>query len=121
MTWLNEGRHAAEFLVSEANGYRSREQGEVDTGQTLVPGQVIQKTVAGKLTAFTADVDTSGALVTQACGIALYGGTAGEKIAYVDSDSEVTLAALTYPEETTVGNEEANTIASLALLGIKTR
>jgi hypothetical protein len=120
MTTFTEAAHAAEFILSEANGHRSREEAEIATGQTLVAGQVVQFNT-GKLTAFTADPDTNGDPLVAACGIAIYAGTAGDKIAYLARDAEVNLNLITYPDETTTGNEEADTIASLALLGIITR
>lgn len=41
---LNEGRHAAEFVVSEANGSRSRENVVVSSGSGKLPaGQILSK------------------------------------------------------------------------------
>ncbi|MCP4635624.1 MAG: head decoration protein, partial [Methyloversatilis sp.] len=51
MTVLTEGRHPAEYILSEANGYRSREVGTLLTGNKLVSGTVLGRiTVGGKLT-----------------------------------------------------------------------
>jgi len=47
MTVLTEGRHAAEHLVSEANGYRSREAIIVASGADLDPGTVLGKISVG--------------------------------------------------------------------------
>lgn len=41
MTVLTEGPHAGEFIVSEANGARSREVITIGRSQTLVAGQVV--------------------------------------------------------------------------------
>ena len=42
MTILTEGARTADFLVSEANGYRSREAATVDaTGGALEPGTIL--------------------------------------------------------------------------------
>lgn len=41
MTTLTEGRHAGEFLVSEGNGWVSREAIIVNAGENLVAGQVL--------------------------------------------------------------------------------
>ena len=38
---LTEGKHRGEYLVSEANGYRSRESITVESGQVLEPGEVL--------------------------------------------------------------------------------
>lgn len=40
-TVITEGRRTAEFLVSEDNGYRSREQGILLSGQTVKAGHVL--------------------------------------------------------------------------------
>jgi phosphoglycerate dehydrogenase-like enzyme len=112
--------HAGGFLVSEAPGTRSREVAEIAAGQTLAAGTVVQL-ADSKLTAFTADTNTAGSVITAACGVVINDGVAGEEVAYIARDAEVNLAELTYPDETTGGNEEANTIASLAALGIIAR
>jgi len=41
MTVFTEGRHPAEFIMSEASGKRSREAVTVGASQTIVPGQVL--------------------------------------------------------------------------------
>ncbi|MBL4781790.1 MAG: head decoration protein [Porticoccaceae bacterium] len=46
MTELTEGRHAGEFIVSEANGSRSREAITVVSGQDLGAGDVVGKVTA---------------------------------------------------------------------------
>lgn len=61
---LTETLHAGGFVVSEANGFRSREQGTIALSQTLVAGQVLGATavVAGVTVAAAADAsNTSGA------------------------------------------------------------
>lgn len=42
-----EGNHSLEFLVSEANGHRSREEAILTSGENLVAGAVLEL-VAGK-------------------------------------------------------------------------
>lgn len=129
MTVLTEGRHAGEFMVSEANNTRSRETGTVVSGQNLVAGQVVQFDNDGKLTAFTAVEGSDGDLVTEAAGI-LYDNVDASAtganadvtgVAYIARDAEVNGGELTYPTETTDGGEEAHAIASLKLLGIIVR
>lgn len=44
---LTELRHAGGFMVSEANGRRSRDAVTVDQNQALVPGQVLGMAIAG--------------------------------------------------------------------------
>lgn len=50
MANLTEGIHAAEFLVSEAHGHRSREEITVLSGQDLVAGHVLGKVATGAAT-----------------------------------------------------------------------
>ncbi len=51
MTILNEGRRAAEFLLSEAPGARSRDAVVVAASQTLLAGQVVGRVTEGAKTA----------------------------------------------------------------------
>ncbi|WP_366656618.1 head decoration protein [Fodinicurvata sp. EGI_FJ10296] len=46
MTTLSEGRRTGEFLVSEAGGYRSRDQVRVLTDQPLPAGTVLGRVTA---------------------------------------------------------------------------
>lgn len=55
---INEGRHAGEFLVSEANGHRSREAIAVAAGQNLKAGAVIGKILVGAAVAAAAAGNT---------------------------------------------------------------
>ena len=49
MAVLTEGTHTGEFLISEANGYRSRDTIVVLTGEVLNAGTIIGKvTASGK-------------------------------------------------------------------------
>lgn len=56
MTVLTEGRHAGEFLVSEAEGTRSREQIVIGSGADLVPGTVLGRVTVGAFSAIAAAV-----------------------------------------------------------------
>lgn len=125
MTTLTEARHPGEFLVSEANGTRSREVAPVASGQVLKAGHVVQDNGSGKLVAFTGDTDTNGDVIVEAAGVlfapvdASGGEVAGQ--VYFARDAEVNLAELTHPVETTSGGETAATVASLKKLGIIAR
>lgn len=116
MTTFTEGAHSAEFILSEANGHRSRENGTVKSGENLAAGEVVMFD-GTELVAYGAGSVTEGG-IDEACGIminavdATDGALAG---AYLARDAEVNLKLLTYPDGT---DEEANTIASLKLLGI---
>lgn len=59
---LTETLHAGGFVVSEANGFRSREQGVIALSQTLVAGQVLgaSAVVAGATSSVTADAGNTG-------------------------------------------------------------
>ena len=43
MTTLTEGRHAGEFLLSEANFHRSRDNATIASSQTIKPGTVLAR------------------------------------------------------------------------------
>lgn len=130
MTVLTEGKHAAAFIVSEANNTRSRKTGTVASGQTLVAGQVVQLS-AGKLVAKDGTLNTALEAVTAAEGIMWdnvdasstgpLGATDIAGCVYIARDAEVNGSELTYPTETTAGGEEAAVNASLATLGIIVR
>jgi len=125
MATKTEGKHAGEFMVSEANGFRSRATGTVLSGQDLVAGEIVERDGNAKLKALSGLADTAGDLITQAAGImwdnvdATAGDVAGAVI--IERDAEVNEGELTFPTETSDGNEKANAIASLAALGIIVR
>jgi hypothetical protein len=123
MTDFTEGRPAASFILSEANGHRSRENGTVVSGQVLAAGTVVMDNGSGKLTALTA-AGTGGDLDDDAVGIIIYpiDATDGDVAAsYIARDAEVNGNCLVYPTESTAGGEETAAIESLALLGIIVR
>lgn len=123
MADFTEAAHTAEFILSEANGNRSRENGSLASGD-LAAGTVVQDNGSGALIAFTAAEDTAGDLATEAAGILLHAADASGgavNVAYVARDAEVNLKLLTYPAESTAGGEEAHTIESLARIGIIAR
>lgn len=129
MTTLTEGKHAGEFIVSEANNTRSRATGTVKSGENLVAGQVVELDGDGKLVALAGDLDTAGDLVVAAAGIMFDNVDASATGAnadvagavYIARDAEVNGGELTYPTESTAGGEEAATNSSLADLGIIVR
>lgn len=123
MTTFTEGRHAAEFILSEANGNRSRENGTVVSGQNLVAGRVVMDNGSGKLTALTA-AGTAGDLDGTVLGILIepVDASAGDvAAAYIARDAEVNGNLITHPTESTGGGEQAASIAALAALGIIVR
>ena len=124
MTVLTEGRHAAEFLVSEANHTRSRETITVKSGENLVAGQLIELS-GSEAVAASGDLESDGTLTTALVGILFDNVDATDAAVagcvYIARDAEVNDAELTYPTESTAGGEKAACIASLKALGIIVR
>ncbi|UQR66210.1 head decoration protein [Bradyrhizobium sp. C-145] len=117
-----EGRHPAEFILTEANGQRSRDNITIGASQTIVPGTVLGMVTAdGSYLGFT----TGAADGSQnAAAIAIYGVTTGAgetaKIAAITRDAEVNGNILTWPAGITA-LQKATAIAALAANGIIVR
>lgn len=125
---LTEGPRNWGFVLSEAPGTRSRENGVVKSGRKLDAGTVLQwdaGTVGGKLIAFTAgSLDSNGVPAIEVAGILgadCDATDADTAAAYIARDAEVNLNNLTLPAETTAGGQLDATTAGLALLGIIAR
>lgn len=115
MVTFTEGRHTAEFILSEANGNRSRENGILQSGENLAAGTVLMLN-GTKLVAY--EVDTTG---SAAKGILIdaVDATAGDTaVAYIARDAEVNGNLITGPGDT---DGDAEMDASLLLLGIVVR
>ncbi len=116
MTTLTEGRRALAFLLYEASEQYCREEGTLLSGQDLVAGTVVMDNGSGKLIAYTAGEVTEGG-TDEAAGILTHDADASGgdlKVTYIArGPAVVKLSELTSPEGT---DEDANTIASLALL-----
>lgn len=115
-TVLYEGPHAQEFILSEAAGNRSRENGTVAMGQVLKAGQIVMMS-GGKLVAQTGTLASAGALATAPAGIVNYNvdATAADvKVSYMARECEVNGWCVTFPTETTAGGQKAASVASLA-------
>lgn len=123
LTVFEEAAHACEFIISEANGLRSRENGTLVSGQNLRAGTVVMDNGSGKLTRYLAGLPTDGGL-SEAAGILLYDSdaSAGDlPVSYLARHAEVNIKLLTFPESTDDGEntgEASNTAASLGYLGI---
>lgn len=120
MTTFTENAGNAAFILTEANGQRSRENGTLVSGQNLAAGAVLMDNGAGKLTALTSS-GTSGDLDGAAVGILINAtdATLGDVGAsYIARDAEVNFKVLVHPPESTDGGEEAAVKATLKLLGI---
>lgn len=131
MAVKTEGKHAGEFIVSELPSHGSRSTGTVKQGENLVAGQVVEKDGDGKLVAFTATLDVSEDLITQAAGVlfdnvdASASGTNADVpgAVFLDWTAVLNLAECTIPAENpgTTKSEQDVTLESLARLGIKLR
>lgn len=116
MTTLTEGRHTAEFLKSEANGYRSRDTVVLSsTAAALAAGTVLGKiTASGKFVAYDEAGTDDGRRV--AAGV-LYANVADsaadQNVVAIVRDAEVKEDALT--------GIDANGIVDLKALGIIVR
>lgn len=118
MTTLTMEKRTASFLVSEANGYRSRSTAVFDSttdwaGAAVPVGQVYA-VVGGVTVAFDGDaVDGS----EDAAGILFEAVGAAEDVTrtVIDNDAEVALSELTYD------GTDAEVTAALAAIGIKVR
>jgi hypothetical protein len=129
MTVLNEGRHPGEFLMSEANRQRSRDNITIASGSGVIaPGTVLGKFTsganAGKYSpAPNAAADPNVGNQT-AVAVALYGcdaTSADADIAAVARDAEVNGKTLTYAPSVDDNTKKAAKNAQLAAVGIIVR
>ena len=115
MSVFTEVAHTGEFIITEANGSRSRDNGEVANGSNLAAGTVVSYDGGSRLVAYTGDEFTNGE-EDEAQGILIpaVNATAGHvKAAFIARDAEVNLNLLTYPAA-----KQAVMIQSLKRLGI---
>lgn len=123
MTTFTEGRHTAEFVVSEANGFRSRETVTIVSGQgKLEPGAVLGRiTASGKYaltTVAAADGSQNAIAVLRSAVDATSADAEGVAIA---RDAEVVGAHLSYGADVDQAAEIAAKVAGLATVGIIVR
>jgi len=118
MVVKTEKRHTAEFILSEANGMRSRENGTVVTGQDLEAGTVVELTALGKLTIFEGTTDSGVTPDPHAIGVilnAVDASAADVDVAYIARDAELNVNLVTFNG----GQQEM--VDSLATRGIIVR
>ncbi|MDR9395424.1 MAG: head decoration protein [Roseovarius sp.] len=123
MTVLTEGRHPGEFLMTEANGQRSRENITIASGAGIIaPGTVLGRiTASGKYLASAVGA-TDGSQTAAA--IALYGcdATSGDAdISAITRDAEVNGSILTYHPDRDQAAEKTAAQGDLAAVGIIVR
>lgn len=119
-TSYTEYGHACGFLLSEANGHRSRDNGVLVSGAVVKAGQVLGKiTASGKYTYY----DNGASDGTQAAaGIALAPADATDgdvKIAFIARDAEVNYNELVFAELSPL--DTAAAVTDLLALGIVCR
>lgn len=124
MAILEEDRFAgaAQYIVSEANGYRSREQGVIASGSgVLKPGAVLGRlTASGKYVPFDPDAETgaetAAAILWEGCDAT----SADVRRTLTVRDTEVHADVLVWVTGTT-DLEKTAALADLAAAGIVAR
>lgn len=121
MTWINEGRHPGEFMVSEGNGRISRETVTIASGANLEPATVLGKVTASGKHTILAPAATDG---SQNAAAILYGhakaAAADVQAVAVVRMAEVKSAELVWPAGITAPQKTA-ALAELAALLIIAR
>lgn len=129
MTVFTEGKHPAEFLLSEAAGSRSRGVATILSGSGIIaPGTVLGKFTsganAGKYNPAPAAADDPDVGNQTAVAIALYGcdaTSADQKIAIIERDAEVNVNILTYAASVDDAPKRTAKATQLAAVGIIVR
>jgi hypothetical protein len=125
MTVVTEGKHAGEFLLSEAQGDRSRESAYLKSGEVVEDGQYVALD-GDELVAFPAGLNTDGDLTAEIEGIVIgdHDATDGAiEVAYIARDAEVRDSSIKYPDEDSDGETDVKSavIQAAAAKGIITR
>lgn len=117
---LNEGRHAGEFLLSEAAGSRSRENVTIASGQDLGAGAVLGKiTASGKYVAVD-QAASDGSQTAVAVLLDTCDATGGDtSAAIIARDAEVNGECLDWGSQSAA--EQTTGVTELANVGIIVR
>jgi hypothetical protein len=126
MTSVTEGRHAAEFVLSEANGLRSRDTVTLHGGFTgaakLKPGTVLGKITSGGKYAASPASGSDGSQTAVAVLINWADISAGDvDAAVISRAAEVNGDCLEYEASVDTDNEKAAKATQLAAVGIIVR
>jgi biotin carboxyl carrier protein len=119
---LTETPHSAEFILSEGNGYVSRDNCTIAAGDSVKVGQTVKITTAATLTApavVTGNVTTD----TASDGIAIYAVPvtgAAAQVAVLTRNAEVNANLLYYPG-TILAADKLAIVKALAVHGIMVR
>lgn len=123
MPVFNEGRYPGEFLLSEANGDRSRDTITIASGAGIVaPGSVLGKVTASGKYVLSPDTGADGSQTAVA--VALYGCDAtssDQKIVAVTRDAEVNSNILTHAASVNDATKRGTKATQLAAVGIIVR
>lgn len=118
---LNETAHPAEFIVSEANGRRSRDVVTVAAAADLPPGTVVGRiTASGKVVRLAPAADNGS---EDAYGVLLYpaaAASADDKVTAIVRDAELNGTMLAWPAGIS-GPDKAAAIAALEARGLIVR
>ena len=120
MSVLTEGVYTAEFVLSEANGFRSREVVTIASGSpAMTAGHVLGKiTASGKYSDFDNDAvdgtETAVAVLYADCDAS----AADKEAVVIFRDAEVSDAKLVWTDE---ANDKAGGLVELAAVGIVAR
>lgn len=120
MATLIESRHAGEFIISEANGHRSRETITVASGQALKAGHVVGKLTAGGYAEYNPENEDGSETPAGVLFAPVNAAGAAASGVILARDCEVTGSDLTFFAGATYGDVET-AAAALAELGIIVR
>ncbi len=123
MATLTEGRHTAEFILTEASGLRSRDQIKVASGSgKLSPSQLLGKiTASGKFAPHDPTASDGSEVAVAVLYSAVDASTADAEGVAVVRDCEVKGAELVYHADIDTEAEKLAVHASLAANGIIVR
>ena len=104
MTTKTEARHSAEFIMSEANGARSRDNKTLVSGQNLKGGTLLEyeNNSTERVTAWTGNRESAGVYDPLPMGILIEdvdASSADTRAAVMVRDAEVNKKLLTYPAQ----------------------
>jgi hypothetical protein len=121
MTVLTEGKYAADFVVSEASGTRSRDAVTIAQSTVLEPGTVLGRlTATAKYVALDPAATTGAEVAAGLLRTGIDATTADVSAVALLRDAEVNGAELVWPDAITPEQKAAAT-AELAALGIIVR
>lgn len=120
MATLTESRHAGEFIISEANGHRSRETVTVAVGNNLHAGHVVGKLTAGGYAEYDPAAEDGSQTPAGILFAPINAADSAQTGVILARDCEVTGADLTFFEGASEAQIET-AAAALAELGIIVR